>query len=648
MLYALSNNYNENFNMIFHQIHQIVFQNILLSFEEGCDNFMFQDKVIFPLREALELAIKLYKDMILPYENYIKNNLSDILSIHETILRIYVQYVTYPFTNNIIFMTDCQEDEYKENSKIRELIPLYHELKELRENSNKIVRLIYLGLEKKENFIEEDYLLKNFSAQLFSQFISFHFDDMCYSMIYARLNICYLLIKKHFNFISDKINYEKLKLYQYFSAKINFLKKAMHKEEDYFLILNLLIKNKLKDMPSRRVPYFVELTPSFSQVLNIQSNLKKILEFSYEQIEKLSTTINENNKIKIDERIPFFNLLFHLMINEQNCYLLYVLKTFGKLTALLINKNYYKIDLLDNIIRELGQQIKETYLPLQNSNYMVNEIWSQKLFDFSQIFFGIISDFDKYLFPEKYSLIVLYLVNNLQVLSYNYYFFSDKKYIIHQKFMFQIENYIYTKCLDQSAPSDTRLAFFFVLYSLLDKKVTSHLKTLTSFSMNELLQKNKNNIKNRTLSELKKSKKVQYFVPEYAIDLKFNIAINPLLSFLLHIHSLYQLPTTLKEYSSKMLTKKYDIVNFSQRKLTKMIYYLIRLGYLKSESINLNELLNQDQDWQHYTSTFEIITALCYYEIIDNDNYHVVNTLVDQLSNLINTIKSSYIDELMN
>ena len=94
MLYALSNNYNENFNMIFHQIHQIVFQNILLSFEEGCDNFMFQDKVIFPLREALELAIKLYKDMILPYENYIKNNLSDILSIHETILRIYVQYVT--------------------------------------------------------------------------------------------------------------------------------------------------------------------------------------------------------------------------------------------------------------------------------------------------------------------------------------------------------------------------------------------------------------------------------------------------------------------------------------------------------------------------------------------------------------------------
>ena len=164
----------------------------------------------------------------------------------------------------------------------------------------------------------------------------------------------------------------------------------MHKEEDYFLTLNLLIKNKLKDIPSRRVPYFVELTPSFSQVLNIQSNLKKILEFSYEQIEKLSTTINENNKIKIDERIPFFNLLFHLMINEQNCYLLYVLKTFGKLTALLINKNYYKIDLLDNIIRELGQQIKETYLPLQNSNYMVNEIWSQKLFDFSQIFFGII------------------------------------------------------------------------------------------------------------------------------------------------------------------------------------------------------------------------------------------------------------------
>lgn len=142
---------------------------------------------------------------------------------------------------------------------------------------------------------------------------------MCYSMIYARLNICYLLIKKHFNFISDKINYEKLKLYQYFSAKINFLKKAMHKEEDYFLTLNLLIKNELKDMPSRRVAYFVELTPSFSQVLNIQSNLKKILEFSYEQIEKLSTTINENNKIKIDERIPFFNLLFHLMINEQNC-----------------------------------------------------------------------------------------------------------------------------------------------------------------------------------------------------------------------------------------------------------------------------------------------------------------------------------------
>lgn len=93
----------------------------------------------------------------------------------------------------------------------------------------------------------------------------------------------------------------------------------MHKEEDYFLTLNLLIKNELKDMPSRRVPYFVELTPSFSQVLNIQSNLKKILEFSYEQIEKLSTTINENNKIKIDERIPFFNLLFHLMINEQNC-----------------------------------------------------------------------------------------------------------------------------------------------------------------------------------------------------------------------------------------------------------------------------------------------------------------------------------------
>lgn len=127
--------------------------------------------------------------------------------------------------------------------------------------------------------------------------------------------------------------------------------------------------------------------------------------------------------------------------------------------------------------------------------------------------------------------------------------------------------------------------------------------------MNELLQKNKNNIKNLTLSELKKSKKVQYFVPEYAIDLKFNIAINPLLSFLLHIRSLYQLPTTLKEYSSKMLTKKYDIVNFSQRKLTKMIYYLIRLGYLKSKSINLNELLNQDQDWQHYTSTFEIITA---------------------------------------
>lgn len=158
MLYALSNNYNEN--------------------------------------KALELAIKLYKDMILPYENYIKNNLSDILSINETILKIYVQYVTYPFTNNIIFMTDCQEDEYKENSKIRELIPLYHELKELRENSKKIVRLIYLGLEKKENFIEEeDYLLNNFSAQLFSQFISFHFDDMCYSMIYARLNICYLLIK---------------------------------------------------------------------------------------------------------------------------------------------------------------------------------------------------------------------------------------------------------------------------------------------------------------------------------------------------------------------------------------------------------------------------------------------------------------------
>ena len=165
-------------------------------------------------------------------------------------------------------------------------------------------------------------------------------------------------------------------------------------------------------------------------------------------------------------------------------------------------------------------------------------------------YFLELSVFDKYLFPEKYSLIVLYLVNNLQVLSYNYYFFSDKKYIIHQKFMFQIGNYIYTKCLDQSAPSDTRLAFFFVLYSLLDKKVTSHLKTLTSFSVNELLQKNKNNIKNLTLSELKKSKKVQYFVPEYAIDLKFNIAINPLLSFLLHIRSLYQLPITLKEYSS--------------------------------------------------------------------------------------------------
>ena len=661
VVYTFTNNFKKSLHVIFSvplRIAQDVLKNICD--EERIINKSF-DNIVYPPKEALEFILMTYNDLILPYYDYIKKNILQISQIDSKILFIFTYFSIIVSTTNFINLSEIEEKDVKSNSKCLEYSHLFSEIEKFGQNFQEMEMIIINELSNIENKTKDQEELFDLNVRNLQNNIYFHFGNFKRIVLPKKVEINRNMIKIYCNIFWNKIENDSLEKYEILTSLYKLIQQSNHKDNVFFGNLKLISTNQIiniqQNFKNDISQEYIEFTPySFQSENSIQSNLKIILESIYKILEKKSEIlVDESKKI---EKYRFINILQNflkislLMTNEYQCDSIYLIKMLGKLGYLLLLTNFDEIDILENFIKEMNKELKIFFNCFEELNPKIDYNSSQKLLIFTQTFLDIISDFDKTNSPNKNSHILLYFIHMHQFLSYNYLFFIEtiNNDMNHKKIIYKIEKYICDKCFDSEVPSNIKIGFVYVLYSLLHKKFKYFTNyEVNQFSLTEILNQDKNKLKNISYSELKKTKQKKYIIKSISIleELKINISYNSLIELLLLLYSLYKKPLTFKEYSNKMLSKKYRIINFSQRKITKLIFYLIIFGYLKSDTINIKELINIDQDWQNYTGTFEIVTALCYYEIIYNNNYHVVNIYINQLLYLFNISKNNnYIDEL--
>lgn len=174
-IYALVNDYNEKKITFIRHILTFVFSLITINYEDTGITKLFKPKVEYPSKEEVTFVVNLFKDIIIPYENYISIN--NIDEIDEHIIKIYLLYISClpVYNNNLYMIIDNIKTKDNESSELQKL---YQELKSLIGNSISFTRSLLQKIKNKNAKIQSiKMLMETFYDEEQSYFYVKHYNQ---------------------------------------------------------------------------------------------------------------------------------------------------------------------------------------------------------------------------------------------------------------------------------------------------------------------------------------------------------------------------------------------------------------------------------------------------------------------------------------
>ena len=337
----------------------VLFKSVLDSFinskiKEENDKILIE----YPSKENITLINIIYKKIIFPYENYIKENLSkiEITKKFEQIIYIYFMLINIVTTTKLnIFLLLLEENTINFNEINIDYINSYKELYKLISNSKEIIKEIY---EYKNGEILNNLNINSYFESIIINILKMSTDDMTNKRSSLKGKKSFIFNYFYLNHIKNYWLKKKIKVmnFNYFSLLKNFISKNSF----YYDCLYIFAKNiTAVNQPVNGVSYCKNFLYSLNKE-KIKEYYEKIYNEYKEELlkDKEEETETEKNKMK-NILNNFIELsLIYLHFYPQNS--LNVLIKFGNVFVFLKKNKYNFMEIFMSTLLKIKTFI---YLP---------------------------------------------------------------------------------------------------------------------------------------------------------------------------------------------------------------------------------------------------------------------------------------------
>ena len=345
--------------MNFKRFAIILFKSVLNSFINSRINEE-DDKILieYPSKENITLINNIYKKIILPYENYIKENLTkiEITKKFEQIIYIYFMLINIITTTKInIFLLLLEENTINFNEINIDYINSYKELYNLISNSKEIIKQIY---EYKNGEILNNQNINSYFESIIINILKMNTDDMTNKRSDLKGKKSFIFNYFYLSHIKNYWLKQKMKVMNinYFSLLKNFISKNSF----YYDCLYIFAKNiTAVNQSGNGVSYCKKFLYSLNKE-KIKEIYEKIYNDYKEELSKDKEEETETEKNKMKNILNYFIelSLVYLHFYPQNSF--NVLIKFGNIFVFLKKNKYNFMEKFTGILFKIKTFI---YLP---------------------------------------------------------------------------------------------------------------------------------------------------------------------------------------------------------------------------------------------------------------------------------------------
>ena len=626
--FTLINNPESNFK----RLAIILFKTVLNSFINSKIKQQNNELIIeYPSKENIILINTFYKKLILPYENYIKENIDKIETINkkfEQIIYIYTMLINIVSITklNIIILTLEQDGINKINT---ELIEAYKEYKKLISNSENVIKQIY---EYKNGVILNNNININSCVEkIINNKLMMNSGEMTEKRNLLKGKKTFLYKYFHLNHLKNYWLKKKLKVmnYNYFSLIKNFIQK----NNSYYDYLYIFAKNINEVNHNSN-------TVSYSNKFLYSLNKEKIKEI-YEKIftvykNELNNNIKEESETEKNKMKNISDTFTELSLVYLNLFPKDIINVLIKLGNIFISLKIKKFNVIEKLMRNILTKIKSfIYLPISSQkafskiknkfsgkndiilNVLNNIKINEKILEENKAYYDIIKqilNFIVEIFNDENTIINNIIIikekeNNINLINERekmFILFRLKEFIIdtvdkNDTLYKKIIKLIFDNILSKFVPVSSKYMWMKLLYYFIKEEYQTYKKYKYIKFKNEEEY-------NKTWKELKykiKGKKKNEILPLYnenirTVEFNYNDEIKNNLNFYkINAKELIEILKQVDEWlEEKNLINNNDItkhrfyemlkkfIDFSQDnkgidiKIIKTFYYMLELNYI--------------------------------------------------------------------
>ena len=585
----------------------------------------------YPSKENIILINTFYKKLILPYEIYIKENLSKFEESKkklEQIIYIYIMLINIISETklNIILLTLGQDGI---NNINQELIETYEEYNELITDSENVIKQIYEY--NNGEILNNNLNINSYFEKIINNNLMMNSSEMTEKRNSLREKKSFLFKYFHLSHIKNYWLKKKLKVmnYNYFSILKNFIpKNNFYYESLYIFSKNITAVNH----PSNAVSY----TKKFLYVLN-KEKIKEIYEKIYTiYITELNNNIKEESETEKNKMKNISDIFIEFSLVYINLYPKDIINVLIKIGNIFASLKIKKFNILENLIKNILTKIKSfIYLPLcceKDLNKIMNKYSGKNDIIFNEInkikiepkileennsYYDIIKqilNFVVQIFNDENPIINLFIskekeknINLINEREKMFIFFRLKEYIEDtldksDELYKKIIKIIFDNILSKFVPVSSKYMWIKILHSFLKEEYNSYKKyNHIKFKTEEEFTKCWNDLKYKI-----KGKKKNEILPVYVDNIRlsefngndeniknnlnyYNIDIKELIEILKQVDEWLEEKTLINnndnvKFRFHEMLKKFIDFNQDNKgidiKIIKTFYYLFELNYI--------------------------------------------------------------------
>ena len=452
-IYCIVNQNETKYFSLISIIMKPIFSMLSQTFSESNGDYInfIKYKYKFPTKDQLLFILSIYEDLILPYENYIMNHLSEAIDNNILLIYLYLILNSLTQTHNYFFFLNQQSlNEILDD----EVLPLFINFNTLRNNSSDNVIKIAQKLIQTEN---KDNKVMELISKLVNRLFGSYYPSSLFQYQYGQYRSEKTMIK-YINRVYDReirINYHKLTTE---AKEIYFLMYSFdkfHKILQYFSVFPSLYEYSRPDFQ------YDEIINDLS-IFTMDQGTK--ITYLYPIFQNILLKMNLNTE-KSSRLFEYYLKALNLVLSQKNCDVFEAWKKIILFLNIYSTHNYSfhlsMMYLTENMSNQLNSLYKLSHIKVKTS---------MKVFDYLNFLKKQITlILEKNDFFQNHYVSVFHLCQNLNIVFST---FFNKKEINPEilKFLNELEEMVVNNINDEAFVNGEPIVWICFLFCISKKK----------------------------------------------------------------------------------------------------------------------------------------------------------------------------------